>query len=385
MSKIYFGTSGWSYEDWVGIFYERSEGKLRYYSKVFNSVEMDSTFYSYPSKDIMEGIAKALPSDFRICVKMPNVITHKYSLGKKGDISKYLDKFIDILRPLVKRGILGAVLIQLPPNFKYDYNLLKSFLEMLDHSFRYAIEFRDSSWLKDDIYDLLRKFNVAYTIVDEPLLPPITPTTTDFTYIRWHGRGERPWYNYLYSEEELKMWLPKIKNLMKRVQIIYGYFNNHFRAYAVQNCLQILSMLGLLDKKRQRLMMRVRENIKTPIKLLHGPIIKSKEIERKSMLELLLLICSKERVQRGLKIKNEDVKIMSINNIITAKVRNYDLVIDLDNKVLSHNCADWARVTTKKGLCKHYVKLFIMFPEEKAKSILKDIIINREKWRFSVI
>ena len=109
---------------------------------------------------------------------------------------------------------------------------------------RFAVEFRHPSWLKEATWSFLRSRNVANVIVDEPLLPPETVVTSDFAFIRWHGRGSRPWYNYRYSEAELKSWVPKVKEVTSRAKTTYGYFNNHFKGFAVENSLKMMGMLG---------------------------------------------------------------------------------------------------------------------------------------------
>jgi len=214
MARLYLGTSGWSYSEWEGVFYRRREGKLRYYASVFNTVEMDSSFYTCPTPDLVGRLARALPSGFRMSVKMPGSITHRRMLGRMGGVSSELDAFLEAVRPLRSAGKLGAVLIQLPPGLERDDELLGKFLDSLDRSFRYAVEFRHPSWLCRDVLRILEEHEVAYTIVDEPLLPPKTHVTTDFAYIRWHGRGSRPWYNYRYSDRELMEWVPRVKRLM---------------------------------------------------------------------------------------------------------------------------------------------------------------------------
>ena len=382
MVKFYFGTSGWSYEEWVGIFYKHSEGKLRYYSSVFNTVEMDSSFYAFPNIKTIETLSRALPAGFKMSLKLPNIITHKRLLGKMGSIKEDLNRFLSILEPLRRRGKLGVILVQLPPGLSYDYELLKKFLMNLDYDFNYAIEFRHLSWLKDDIFNLLRDFNVAYTIVDEPLLPPITVITSDFTYIRWHGKGSRPWYNYWYKEEELKPWIPKIKELSDKVDVIYGYFNNHFRAYAVENCLKLMLMLGLLDERRKRILEEVGKNIISPKVTVKFQKVEPKDVEGKSVLELLLMLSNEDRVRRGVKISRDEVSIIAMEKTIEAKIKDYILTIDPEEKILMHDCADWNRVAPQKMLCKHFIRLFTLLPEDKAKEILKDILLDRDSWSF---
>jgi len=92
---------------------------------------------------------------------------------------------------------------------------------------------------------------VANVIVDEPLLPPDTVVTADFAFIRWHGHGTRPWYNYRYSEKELEGWVPKVKEVASRVTKTFGYFNNHFKGFAVENSLRMMEMLGEANIQQQ--------------------------------------------------------------------------------------------------------------------------------------
>jgi uncharacterized protein YecE (DUF72 family) len=150
------------------------------------------------------------------------------------------------MRPLITSGKLGAVLIQLPPSFseESDFDCLKKFLGIIPEDVKFAIEFRHPSWLKENVWELLRERNVANTIVDEPLLPPDTVVTSDVAFIRWHGRGTRPWYNYRYKESELASWVPKVKDVAARAKKVYGYFNNHFHGFAVENSVKMLRLLG---------------------------------------------------------------------------------------------------------------------------------------------
>jgi hypothetical protein len=127
----------------------------------------------------------------------------------------------------------------------FDLESLEAFFRLLDPMFKYAAEFRSLSWMRDETWELLKKYSVAYTIVDEPLLPSETHLTTDFAYFRWHGRGEDIWFDYRYSKEELEPWVPKIEEVARKVKRVYGYFNNHYHGYAPENCLQLLERLGL--------------------------------------------------------------------------------------------------------------------------------------------
>ena len=257
MNDLLIGTSGWSYNEWVGVFYPNSTtNKLSYYSKLYATAEVDSTFYAYPSKGLVLGWARYSPDDFVFSVKLPQLLTHEKKLDLSKGVEADLIRFLGLLKPLIASGKLGPVLIQLPPSYSYqsDFERLKGFLAQAPEDVKFAVEFRHPSWLKEDVWSLLRNRNVANVIVDEPLLPPDTVTTADFAFIRWHGRGSRPWYNYRYSEKELDGWVPKVQEVTARVKKTYGYFNNHFRGFAVENSLKMMEKFGtanLLQREAQ--------------------------------------------------------------------------------------------------------------------------------------
>jgi uncharacterized protein YecE (DUF72 family) len=248
MSDILIGTSGWSYNEWTGAFYpSATTNKLSFYSKIYETAEIDSTFYAYPSKGLVFGWTKYTPESFVFSAKLPKTITHEKKLDLRKGAERDLLRFLSLLKPLVAAGKLGPVLIQLPPSYSFDgdFEKLKEFLGIVPEDIRFAVEFRQPSWLREEVWSLLRSRNVANVIVDEPLLPPDTIVTADFAFIRWHGRGTRPWYNYRYSEAELSGWVPKVKEVTSRVEKTFGYFNNHFRGFAVENSLKMMGMLGV--------------------------------------------------------------------------------------------------------------------------------------------
>ncbi len=253
MSDLLIGTSGWSYNEWVGVFYPTSTtNKLSFYSKIFKTAEVDSTFYAYPSKGLVLGWARYTPDDFVFSMKLPRTLTHDKKLDVDKGVEADLIRFLSLMKPLIVGGKMGPILIQLPPSFSYDNDFakLKGFLSVAPEDVKFAVEFRHPSWLREDVWSFLRSKNVANTIVDEPLLPPDTVVTADFAFVRWHGRGSRPWYNYRYSEKELKAWVPKVKEVTARVKRAYGYFNNHFSGFAVENSLKMMGMLGVSNPQQ---------------------------------------------------------------------------------------------------------------------------------------
>jgi len=251
--NVFLGTSGWSYKEWEGPFYRNAEkSKLRAYSQVFNTVEIDSTWYRFPSKGTVMGWLRYSPSDFVFTAKIPKLITHDKMLGLKAEVQADLDKFLDIMQPLQLDGKLACLLIQLPPSYSFNPENLESFFQKLQLQFRFAVEFRHLSWIRDETWELLKKYGVVYVCVDEPLLPPEVHLTADFAYFRWHGRGKKPWFDYKYSKEELDAWIPKVEETAKKVKKVFGYFNNHFHGYAPENCLHLIERLGLLTEQQKK-------------------------------------------------------------------------------------------------------------------------------------
>jgi uncharacterized protein YecE (DUF72 family) len=265
LGEIHLGTSGWSYKEWEGPFYPKGEKKkLTYYSKFFDTVEIDSTFYAYPSKGMVMGAARSTPKDFVFSAKLPKLITHEKALDLGRGVKDDLFRFLHLLKPLADDGKLGPLLIQLPPSFAYSGGIKKlgGFLGALPAGLSFAVEFRNKSWLgKPDALDLLRAHNVAVTTVDEPLLPPDTTTTADFAFVRWHGHGDRPWYNYRYRQDELEGWTKKIDAIATKTKKAYGYFNNHFHGYAVEDSLKMMELLGSASAEQRKLLEQVTRKI----------------------------------------------------------------------------------------------------------------------------
>jgi hypothetical protein len=260
---------------------------------------------------------------------------------------------------------------------------LESFFETLPPEFNFAVEFRDMSWMKNETLTLLRKHNVAYTIVDEPLLPPEAIVTSNIAYFRWHGSGQRPWYNFRYKEEELKPWIPKVKETAGKVGKLFGYFNNHFHGYAVENCLDVLNMLGALTPIQSKARSAVKNHLKASeeseaIKL--DSFLGSKPL---GLSDLLLVFMDSEKLKRAEQIE-DDAVVIRVNNEaeIVASVREYQISIDIEKKRIQHDCADWDKVIPEKSLCKHLGKLMLTLRRERAIELLKDMDLERKDWVF---
>ncbi len=382
--KTLLGTCGWSYRDWIGPFYTKSDkSMLRAYTKVFKTVEIDSTFYRYPSKGTVMGWVKYSPEGFIFSAKLPKLITHEKKLDLDEGVEEDLGRFAELIEPLSLNGKLGCILIQLPPKFDYQPEKLERFFKILPTHMNFAVEFRHPSWMRKETWKLLEKHEVTYTIVDEPLLPPEIHTTSNIAYFRWHGHGTRPWFNYRYHAEELKPWIPKIKETAQEVQKAYAYFNNHYHGYAVENCLQVLDMLDALTKEQTAAKKRIEDYFERSRKTKESTLEAFVEPKEAGFEDLLQSFIDAQRLKRAKRIKDEELALREeTENRIEAAIRDYHIIIDVDNRTILHDCPDWSRVLPDKRLCKHVAKLLLSIDEEKASDILRKIHLQKDTWQF---
>jgi len=381
-NSILLGTSGWSYKEWVGPFYT-DKSLLKAYTRVFKTVEIDSTFYRYPSKGTVMGWVRYSPEGFVYTAKLPKLITHEKKLDMAQGIQEDLEKFIELLEPLWLGGKLGCLLIQLPPKYDYRPKEFEEFLRILPRHIKFAVEFRDLSWMREETWALLQKHDVAYAIVDEPLLPPELHFTASLAYFRWHGKGVRPWYNYRYDVEELEPWVPKVKEATEKVKTIYGYFNNHYHGYAVENCLQVLEMLGVLTHEQTEAKNRVEDYFKSSAAFKETRIeafVEPSELDFESLLRAFL---DAGRLKRAKDIKDDELKIeKETDERVEAAIREYHIVIDLKTKTILHDCADWSKMLPAKKFCKHIGKLLVSMGKERATNMLRKIYSQKQTWQF---
>jgi uncharacterized protein YecE (DUF72 family) len=258
---IRFGCAGWSYKEWIGPLYNPDKSMLQQYSSIFDTVEIDSSFYKFPERGTILGMTRYTPRGFVFSAKMNKKFTHQMLLKLDEKAQAELDSFCELFDPLLSQDKLACMLVQLPPSLKRDNGLLEEFLALLPHRYKYVVEFRHPSWLESNTWRTLTKYNVAYCAVDEPLLPPEVHITSDLGYIRWHGRGQELWYDYRYTSSQLTDWLPRISEVSANTKQTIGIFNNHFRGYAPENCIQMMKMLGLADDKHEETLKRIQDHI----------------------------------------------------------------------------------------------------------------------------
>jgi len=387
--NIILGTSGWSYEEWVGPFYTERKRMFSEYARVFKTSEINSTFYAYPNPGMVYGLTRGSPKDFVFAAKLPKLISHTKKLDPGKGVQADLERFLDLMKPMNQAGKLGSILIQLLPEFNFnEIETFSKFLALLPESYRFAVEFRNVSWVRDETWKLLREHNVAYTIVDEPLLPPKLVFTADFAYIRWHGRHSRPWFDYRYSEKELDEWVPKVKEAAEKTEKVYGYFNNHFHGYAPENCIQLLEKLG----KATRLQTKVGKTIQDYMagKQAELPVEKvpasQKEAMKLGLSHLLREFADAVRIDRAETIRQTNVSFQkATEKMVSANVKEYEVHIDPVNRTIRHNCEDWMKQYQEKRICKHVVRVFLSLPLNLSKEILTDMVVNKDSWQFGSI
>ena len=239
--------------------------------------------------------------------------------------------------------------------------------------------------MREETYKLLTKHNAAYTIVDEPLLPPETHVTADFAYIRWHGHGARLWYDYDYNGDQLEEWVPKVYEVTGKARRTYGYFNNNFRANAVKNAVEILNMMDQATPDQQMALEKItnyREQGTRPAGVQPLETFQMQE-EDLSVADYLLRFTDARRIARAEKIKDSDLQIThSSKELVEAQIRDYFIEVDLKSRVLKHNCDDWRKGKGVKRICKHVGKLFLKLPPGQAKDILEAMWDKKDNWIF---
>ncbi|MFO8050814.1 MAG: DUF72 domain-containing protein [Thermoplasmatota archaeon] len=235
---IRMGTSGWYYDEWSGEFYPGDLKKkrwLEFYAEHFDTVEVNASFYRLPSEKMLKSWKKRSPEDFLFVLKGSRMITHKKRLKDAGD---HLSRFYNRISLLKDKT--AAVLWQIPGNIERDDRLLEDFLKELDQEYDNVLEFRDESWLDEEVYDVLEQYDTSFCIVDCPDLPSVMRVTSEPAYIRFHGKEN--WYSHDYSARELGGWATKISEL--EAENTFCFFNNDQGGYAPKNCLELKRMLS---------------------------------------------------------------------------------------------------------------------------------------------
>ncbi len=254
MTQIRIGTSGYSFPDWVGLFYPTGieKGKmLDFYVQHFRSVEINSTYYRIPHPVVMRNIERKTPPDFEFIIKTHSSFTHE-----RGNIEAPTTEFLSSLEPMAESGKLKGLLAQFPGSFHFSESHLDYVVSgsKLFGGLPLFAEFRHDSWLNPLVKPALQGSGVGYCNVDQPALPHLMPAesavTTDVGYIRMHGRNAQHWwtggplrYDYSYTDEQLREWVRRLDELRQKAQKIYLFFNNCHLGQAVRDAQRMQALL----------------------------------------------------------------------------------------------------------------------------------------------
>ncbi len=260
------GTSGFSYDDWKGEVYPKNLAKkdmLAWYTRWFETLEVNSTYYTIPSPRSFSAMADKSPDGFDFVVKAHQDMTHA---DKAVDDS--FESFKYAITPLLDRKKLGCVLAQYPWKFKKTRENEDRLRHLKDKmpDIPLVVEFRNADWVTDDTFGLLKSLDIGFCAVDEPDLPGLMPrislATNDIGYVRFHGRNCEKWwkhenayerYDYLYNEKELSEWKQKLEDLEQTTEKCYVFFNTHYKGKSVINASKLASILDIslpLDSTR---------------------------------------------------------------------------------------------------------------------------------------
>ncbi len=233
MPKIHIGTSGWSYNHWEGIVYPAgtpNRDRLAWFTKMFDTVEINATFYHWPKDIVFDGWRERLPDGFTLTVKAPKSLTHYDKL-------EHPETWYERVSGAMARlgGRRGVLLAQLPPSLERDLPLLERFLAIYTSGQRVSVEFRHESWHVDPVFEMMEQYGAAYCIMSGARLPCILRATADFVYVRLHGPDAKALYAGSYSDDDMRWWVQRIHEWISQGRDVYAYFNNDWHGHAVRN------------------------------------------------------------------------------------------------------------------------------------------------------
>jgi len=238
MMEIHVGTSGYAYKEWKGRFYPEKiapNEMLRFYSGRLNTVEINNTFYHMPRESVLTTWADQVPDDFIFALKAPQVITHLKRLRNVSDETEYFFRTLSALE-----GKLGPLLFQFPKSFRADRVLLEDFLGLVPPGGASAFEFRNPSWIDDEILDLLRNrgFSLCTADADESPAGEII-STASWGYLRLRRSD--------YTEADLTRWLERI--LQQKWERAFVFFKHEDEAKGPENAVRFRELVDSREKK----------------------------------------------------------------------------------------------------------------------------------------
>lgn len=239
---VRIGTSGWSYDHWTDVLYPPglpSARRLARYAEVFDTVELNASFYRWPKDSTFTGWRDQLPDGFTMSVKAHRGLTHYRRLASP---EPWIERFERCWQALGDRH--GVLLVQLHHGQQRDDARLDSFLRTVPASIRVAVELRHPSWNDPAVYQVLENRRAAYVVMSGAGLACIPRATTDLVYIRMHGPDQDAIYAGSYSNEELERWADRIAAWDRDGTDVWMYFNNDLGGHAVRNALSLRELLS---------------------------------------------------------------------------------------------------------------------------------------------
>ncbi|MDT5146537.1 MAG: hypothetical protein QOC58_1182 [Mycobacterium sp.] len=242
---VRIGTSGWSYNHWADVLYPPglpSGRRLARYIEVFDTVELNASFYRWPKDTTFAGWRDQLPAGFTMSVKAHRGLTHYRRLASP---EPWIERFERCWQLLGDRH--GVLLIQLHPKQQRDLDSqarLDAFLGGVPESIRVAVELRHPSWNDPAVYEVLERHRAAYVVMSGAGLPCIPRATTDLVYVRMHGPDPGAMYEGSYPDRELRRWADLVAGWEADGKDVWMYFNNDLGGHAVRNALTLRELLG---------------------------------------------------------------------------------------------------------------------------------------------
>jgi uncharacterized protein YecE (DUF72 family) len=238
---IHIGTSGWSYDHWHGVLYPHglpAARRLAHYVARYGTAELNSSYYLWPGDGSFARWRRRLPEGFLLSVKAPGLLTHIKRLYAP---ERWLARIQRALRHLGDRR--GVLLVQLSPEFPYDYTRLDHFLARVPTPLRVAVEFRHPSWHRDEVWELLERHGAAYCVMSGAHLPCVLRATAPFVYVRLHGPDHQHLYGGSYSDDDLRWWADRLREWHAQQREVFVYFNNDGHGNAVRNADRLRGLL----------------------------------------------------------------------------------------------------------------------------------------------
>ena len=238
--EIHIGCSGWNYRHWRGPFYAEKLAVKRWfehYASVFRTVELNTSFYHLPKPETFEKWRDQAPEGFRYAVKAPRFITH---MKKLKDCAEPVEEFLGRARRL--GHAIGPILYQLPPRWTFNRERLEEFIALLPPDLTHVFEFREKSWITEEVLALLDARGIAFCVHDMPGSATPRWASGPIAYVRFHGGEGKYWGRY--SDEGLLGWTDWIAEQARGGREVWCYFNNDMYAHAIDDALTLRAMVA---------------------------------------------------------------------------------------------------------------------------------------------